>query len=73
MDIAEEIRREMGAKRITIGRLAELSNLSRKTITRKVMANERSLTVDDIEKICSALDLDIATLVERASMNEVTA
>ena len=54
----------MGAKRIKIYELAEISGLSRSTITRLYYNQTNTVSFNTLEKLCIALDCKLDDLFE---------
>lgn len=63
--LADEIRGERNAKRLTQTEMIERSRIPRSTYV-KIEAGKRSIDVTELGKIASALELPMSTLTERA-------
>ena len=66
MSVPEEIRREMGAQKLTQSSLAELTGLGRSTIKRKIINEERKLNLDELEALAEVLRVPASELFARA-------
>jgi transcriptional regulator with XRE-family HTH domain len=63
--ISAEIRTIMAERRLTAQALAELAGLSRSYLGKR-LRDEASLTSNDIEAICEALNIDILVFANNA-------
>lgn len=54
----------MGAKRIKIYELAEMSGISRSTITRLYYDKTNTVSFNTLEKLCKALECKLSDLFE---------
>lgn len=62
--IAAQVREAMARHRISAARLAPLIDVSQSYLSKR-LRDEVSLTLNDLEAICSALGEDIQAMVER--------
>ena len=69
MSFAAEVRAEMGRQGITSAKLADLANISRPTITRKITQGTKDLTLEQMESISGALNVPVWELMRRAEEN----
>ena len=69
MGFAAEVRAEMGRQGITGAELANRSNLSRPTITRKITQGAGDLSLEQMESVSRALNVPVWELMRRAEEN----
>lgn len=67
--VAELIRREMGAQRVSGRMLAQLVGKSEKYVRERV-SGQRPLDLNDLEAIAQALRLDIVIMLTQAEQSE---
>lgn len=63
--LAATLRAERAVKRMTINKLAGQSGIPKRTLMRLLNA-ERTITVEHLNSLADALQVPIATLIERA-------
>lgn len=68
--VANEIRAEMGRKRITIAALAKQMGEDEQRLRRRIgtVSNPVGLRLDDVEAIADALDVPVAMLIQLPSL-----
>lgn len=64
--VNSEIRALMGRRGISQTRLAELTGMSQAKISKTIRNNQGSLTLDQLEAICSALEVSPTGVIDRA-------
>ncbi len=64
--LAEQIRAERGAARLTRDELAKRSGLSPKTVQR-LEENQREIDTNQLARICRALDITVLDFMTRAA------
>lgn len=64
--VNSEIRALMGRRGISQTRLAELTGMSQAKISKTIRNNQGSLTLDQLEAICSALKVSPTGVIDRA-------
>lgn len=69
MNVAAEIRAEMGRQGINASQLGERAGLARVTIGRCVVHEERGLDISQLKAIAAALNLRVSDLIIRAEEN----
>lgn len=65
LDLAREIRAEMGRQKVTAASLARSTDITAATLSRRFSAPE-DFTLGEFERIATALGLTMADLVARA-------
>lgn len=63
--VAAELRAERSAKKMTYDQLAARSGVNRRTMSRLLQA-QRGIDTAHLASLCEALDVDVASLIERA-------
>ncbi|MDK7904840.1 helix-turn-helix domain-containing protein [Winkia sp. UMB0889B] len=63
--VAAELRAERSAKKMTYDQLAARSGVNRRTMARLLQA-QRGIDTAHLASLCEALDVDVASLIERA-------
>ena len=73
MDLAAEIRAEMGKQKLSLKDLADKPGLTVATVSRKVSTEERTLNVDELESISHALGVPSWEFMRRATKEKTAA
>lgn len=64
--VAAEIRASMGRRRVSGNQLAELTGISKNYIAKR-LRDEASFTLNDVERICEALNESFTQLIAQAA------
>lgn len=69
MNIAAEIRAEVGRQRISLTDLANATGSTKQKLSRQINTEEQKLEIPDLTAIAAALNLRVSDLVIRAEEN----
>ena len=69
MNIAAEIRAEVGRQRMSLTDLAEATGSTKQKLSRQINTEEQKLEIPDLTAIAAALNLRVSDLVIRAEEN----
>ena len=69
MNIAAEIRAEVGRQRISLTDLASATGSTKQKLSRQINTEEQKLEIPDLTAIAKALNLRVSDLVIRAEEN----
>ena len=69
MNIAAEIRAEVGRQRISLTDLANATGSTKQKLSRQINTEEQKLEIPDLAAIAAALNLRVSDLVIRAEEN----
>ena len=61
--VSDNIRAEMARRRLSYGKLANLSNVPVHTIRRRMSGNTHAFTIDELQSISEALQVPISRLL----------
>lgn len=67
-----ELRSWMGRRGVTQTELSELTGMSQAKISKTIRNDQGSLTLDQLEAVCTALKVDISSVIERAEQSLLT-
>lgn len=67
--VSAEIRSEMAVQRVTGRALAAAAEYASHNYVAERLRDEKPFTLDDVERLCRALDVDSVTLIRRAWQN----
>lgn len=70
--LAAQFRAEMGVARLSTRALAQKSGVPERTLAR-LISGDRTIDVAQMDKLCRALGLSIATMLERANARAAAA
>ena len=69
MNIAAEIRAEVGRQRISLTDLANATGSTKQKLSRQINTEEQKLEIPDLTAIAAALNLRVSDLIIRAEEN----
>ena len=69
MNIAAEIRAEVGRQRMSLTDLAEATGSTKQKLSRQINTEEQKLEIPDLTAIAAALNLRVSDLIIRAEEN----
>ena len=69
MNIAAEIRAEVGRQRISLTDLASATGSTKQKLSRQINTEEQKLEIPDLTAIAKALNLRVSDLIIRAEEN----
>ena len=69
MNIAAEIRAEVGRQRISLTDLASATGSTKQKLSRQINTEEQKLEIPDLTAIAAALNLRVSDLIIRAEEN----
>lgn len=62
----------MGRRGVTQTELSDLTGMSQAKISKTIRNDQGSLTLDQLEAVCTALEVDISSVIERAEQSIVS-